>query len=85
MSRLVLFIQKKEEKTMKLPDKVYDILKWVMLLAVPVSTFIIGIYQAVLTGDPVAIILAICGGLETLIGVILKISDSFYKKELNGG
>ena len=41
---------------MKLPDAVYDILKWVMLLAVPVGTFILGIMAAVETGSPVAII-----------------------------
>ena len=67
---------------MRLPDNVYDILKWIMLLAVPVGTFILGIIAAVQTGDPVAIITAVCGGLETLIGIILKISDSFYKKQI---
>lgn len=67
---------------MRLPDKVYDILKWVMLLAVPVGTFILGILSAIQTGDSVAIITAVCGGLETLIGIILKISDSFYKKQI---
>lgn len=70
---------------MRLPDNVYDILKWVMLLAVPVGTFVLGLITAFQTGDPAAIITAVCGGLETLIGVILKISDSFYKKQLSGG
>ena len=70
---------------MRLPDKVYDILKWIMLLAVPVGTFILGIISAIQTGDMVAIVTAICGGLETLIGVIIKVSDSFYKKETTAG
>ena len=70
---------------MRLPDKVYDILKWIMLLAVPVSTFILGIMEAAQTGNAGAIILAVCGGLETLIGVILKISDSFYKNQITSG
>lgn len=69
---------------MRLPDKVYDILKWVMFLAVPVATFIQGIILAAQTGDIVAIIVAVGGGIETLIGIILKISDSFYKKEITG-
>ena len=69
---------------MKLPDRVYDALKWVMLLAVPVGTFVLGIIAAVNSGDTVAIVTAICGGLETLIGIILKISDSFYKKSIEG-
>ena len=70
---------------MKLPDKVYDILKWVMLLATPVCTFILGILAAVQTGDISAIITAVIGGLGTLAGVIIKISDSTYKKQLQGG
>lgn len=69
---------------MKLPDKVYIVLKWVMLLATPVCTFILGILAAVQTGEPAAIITAVIGGLGTLAGVIIKISDMAYKKELEG-
>lgn len=70
---------------MKLPDKVYDILKWVMLLATPVCTFILGIIAAVQTGEVPAIITAVIGGIGTLAGVIIKISDAEYKKQLQGG
>lgn len=70
---------------MKLPDKVYDIMKWVMLLATPVCTFIIGIISAVQTRDPASIITAVIGGLGTLAGVVIKISDSTYRKELTNG
>lgn len=70
---------------MKLPDKVYDILKWVMLLATPVCTFILGIIAAVQTGEIPAIITAVIGGIGTLAGVIIKISDAEYKKQLQGG
>ena len=66
---------------MKLPDKVYDVMKWIMLLATPICTFIIGIIAAVQTGDPAAIITAVIGGIGTLAGVIIKISDSEYRKE----
>ena len=65
---------------MKLPNQVYDILKWVMFLATPVCTFILGIVAAVQTGDPSAVITAVLGGLGTLAGVIIKISDTEYKK-----
>lgn len=68
---------------MRLPDKVYDVLKWVMFLGVPISGFVISIYQAVQTGDPVAILTAVFGGLASLAGVIIKISDSEYKKSLD--
>jgi len=70
---------------MKLPDKVYDILKWVMLLATPVCTFILGILAAVQTGEIPAIITAVLGGLGTLAGVVIKISDAEYKKQLSEG
>lgn len=70
---------------MKLPDKVYDVLKWIMLLAGPVTTFILGIIAAVNTGDVSAIITAVLGGIGTLAGVIIKISDGQYKKELENG
>lgn len=70
---------------MRLPDKVYDVLKWVMLLATPVCTFILGIIAAVQTGDVSAIITATIGGLGTLAGVIIKISDTTYRKELDNG
>jgi len=70
---------------MKLPDKVYLILKWIMLLATPVCTFIIGVYEAFQTGSFAAIVTAIIGGLGTLAGVIIKISDTEYKKGLESG
>lgn len=65
---------------MKLPNKVYDVLKWVMFLATPVCTFVLGILAAIQTGDPSAIITAVIGGLGTLAGIIIKISDTEYKK-----
>ena len=70
---------------MKLPDKVYDILKWVLLLVVPVGSFITSVIVSIQTGDVKAIIAAVATGIESLVGLIIKISDSNYKKELNGG
>ena len=70
---------------MKLPDKVYIVLKWIMLLATPVCTFILGIIAAIQTGDLSAIITAVLGGLGTLAGVIIKISDTQYRKEIEHG
>ena len=70
---------------MKLPNKVYDVMKWIMFLAVPVGTFILGIIVAVQTGDISAIITAIFGGLGTLAGIIIKVSDNTYQIEQKGG
>lgn len=69
---------------MKLPDKVYIVMKWIMILAVPVCVFITGIIDAVGTGNINSIITAVIGGLGTLAGVIIKISDSEYRKEIEG-
>lgn len=70
---------------MKLPDAIYNVMKWIMLLATPVCTFVLGIIAAAQTGDVSAIITAVLGGLGTLAGIIIKISDSAYKKELEDG
>jgi len=70
---------------MKLPDKLYLTLKWIMLLAAPVCTFILSVIAAIQTGDYAAIITAVLSGLGTLAGAILKISDANYYKELEGG
>lgn len=70
---------------MKLPDKVYIVMKWIMLLATPVCTFILGIIAAVQTGEVPAIITAVIGGIGTLAGVIIKISDTQYRKEIENG
>lgn len=70
---------------MKLPDWLYNILKWTFLLVVPVGAFIISVITAALTGDVIAIITAVTTGIESLVGLIIKISDSTYKKELVAG
>ena len=69
---------------MKLPNKVYDVLKWIMFLGVPVATFIIGILEAInpdIAAYAGPIITAVLGGLSALAGIIIKISDGNYQKE----
>ena len=70
---------------MKLPNKVYDVLKWIMILGMPIATFIIGIIDAVNTGSAAAIVTAVFGGLATLAGIIIKASDISYQKSLEAG
>jgi uncharacterized membrane protein YqgA involved in biofilm formation len=70
---------------MKISNKTYDIMKWIMLLATPLCTFILGIIAAIQTGDVAAIITAVLGGIGTLAGTIIKISDTTYRKEQNNG
>ena len=70
---------------MKLPDNVYNVLKWVMILAVPLSTFVTSLIVSIKTGDITAIITTVISGLGTLAGVIIKASDVEYQKELKEG
>lgn len=68
---------------MKLPDKVYDVLKDIVLLVLPaLATFytaIAGIWGLPF-GDQISGTLT---ALATAIGVILKISSVQYNKNLN--
>lgn len=67
---------------MKLPDSVYLTMKWIMLLAVPICTFLTSLIASIQTGDTTAIITAVISGLGSLAGAIIKVSDSEYQKEL---
>lgn len=66
---------------MTLNDKTYLAIKWIMLLAAPVLTFVLGLIAAIQTGDLANILTAAIGGIGTLAGVIIKISDTNYYKE----
>ena len=70
---------------MKLPNKVYDVLKWIMFLGVPVGSFITSLIAAIMTKDPTAIITAVFTGIASLAGTIIKISDNEYRKENENG
>ena len=68
---------------MKMPNKVYDILKWMALVFLPaLSTFtfvVFGIWNLSCGEQIVGTIAAI----ETFLGVILGISSSKYKKNIS--
>lgn len=67
---------------MRIPDKLYDILKWVCLIVIPaLSTFYAVLADAL--GFPYADIVAkIAAGVCTLIGTLIGISNYGYQKEL---
>lgn len=68
---------------MKLSNRAYDILKFVMLFAPSLSAFIIGLVTAILTGDWKAIVTAAIGGIGTLAGAFLEVSSKIYWDEQN--
>ena len=66
---------------MKLPDKVYDVLKWVALLALPaIADFIKFLFPTwnIPNGDPVAETIR---QVALLIGILIGISTIKYNNE----
>ena len=69
---------------MKLPNKVYDILKWVCLTCLPlISSFIFGLGE--LFGFDSHIICGVIALTATLIGGLIGVSSINYKKTDNKG
>ena len=70
---------------MIIPNRVYDILKIVVWIAPGLLAFVCGLINAIQTGDPIAIVTAVIGGLGTLAGGLLTKSCEDYKKENSYG
>ena len=66
---------------MKLPDKIYDALKVIVWIAPPFLTFVLGLINAIQTGELIAIVTAVIGGIGTLAGTLLEVSCINYNKE----
>lgn len=69
---------------MKISNKTYDILKWVALYLLPALGtlyFAIASIWGLPAGDKVV---GTITALDTFLGVILGISTSQYKKQING-
>ena len=63
-------------------DKIYNILKWVVLIALPaLSTFIFGLSN--LWGFDSAVVIASIAALETFLGSLIGVSTYQYNKNLN--
>lgn len=66
---------------MKIPDKVYDILKWIVLIVIPALTTcyvaLAGIWGFPFADEVAKTSAAIC----TLLGAILGISTAQYNKD----
>lgn len=70
-------------KNLKLPDKVYNILKWVALICIPAIVVFLSVVLGVLDINPktVNIIVTIISAVGTLIGSLIGVSNSNYNKE----
>ena len=61
-------------------DKIYDTLKTISLIAIPVSTFIVAILGAYNYGN-LERVTAVLAAVNTLLGALVKISSKAYNKE----
>ena len=69
---------------MKLPDKVYDIMKWVVIIVLPAAATL---YKALSTvwGWPVADeVVTTITAVDAFLGAVLCISTAVYNKEVGG-
>lgn len=66
---------------MKLPDKVYDTLKWLLIVVVPAAiTLLTVLTNAWHWNIPLEAIVATISGVATFVGVCVGISSIYYTK-----
>lgn len=66
-----------------IPNKVYDVLKWIALICIPAVVTFLSVVLGVLDVDPktVNVIVTIIAAVGTLIGSLIGVSTSAYKKQ----
>lgn len=65
---------------MKLPDNVYNFMKWFTLIFMPALTTLVGVILNVFHIECTEIVLTIMTALTTFLGTILGISNVNYNK-----
>lgn len=65
---------------MKLSNKVYDILKWIALVALPALTVFYGVVGATCNIPYTQEVLTIAVAFDTMLGTMLGISANKYNK-----
>lgn len=66
---------------MKLSNKVYDILKWIALVALPALTTFYGVVGATCNIPHTQEVLTIAVAFDTMLGAMLGISTNKYNKQ----
>lgn len=71
---------------MIIPDKVYNVLKWIALICIPAVVTFLSVVLGVLEVDPkiINIIVTIIAAVGTLIGSLIGVSTSAYNKRKEG-
>lgn len=62
-----------------MPNKVYDVLKWITLVFMPALITLVGVILNCLNIENTDIILTIMTAVETFMGSILGVSNITYK------
>lgn len=67
---------------MQIPNKLYDVLKWIALICIPAVVTFLSVVLGVLDVDPktVNVIVTILAAVGTLIGSLIGVSTSAYNK-----
>ena len=68
---------------MRLPNEVYDVLKWVVMCVIPALTTFYCVCDKVFGWGNAEIVATISAALCTCIGTILGISTAEYRKDIN--
>lgn len=66
---------------MRLSNKQYDILKWIISIVLPALIVFLGVVFNQIGWQHSEAFLTIAVALETFLGTIFKLSDNKYKKE----
>lgn len=66
-----------------LPDKVYQVLKWVSMIAIPAIVAFLSVVLGALEVDPKTVntIVTIIGAVGTLIGALIGVSTKAYNNK----
>lgn len=67
---------------MKIPNRIYDVLKWIALICIPAIVTFLSVVLGVLDVDPktVNVVVTIISAVGTLIGSLIGVSTSAYNK-----
>lgn len=69
---------------MVLPQKVYEVLRWIVIVVIPASMALFGVIGAACNIPNTELILTIAGAVDTFLGTIFGISKLNYDKKLEG-
>lgn len=69
---------------MKIPDKLYDILKWVVIIVLPAIATLYAALSAVWAWPYSDQVVTTITAVDTFLGAVLCISTATYHKEASG-